>query len=433
MSIPNLKTAYDRNKLCTKIEPLLHFDDQLNSALILINIWHTRNISAHLGYDVSQKILTLIAKDLNSFVKKGCILLRTANHEFALLIQNIKNSGHCQLALNKIIRDLNDKPISISGYTASTKITAAAALYPEHAVTVQNLVQCAEIALNQAEKKNSSSLMFSKVMSERIIKQISIESELELAIQRNELEVWYQPKVDLRTGAIYGVEALSRWKSKKEGYISPEIYIILAEQREFIFELTKWVLNTAFRKQKEWLALGLNINMAVNISGKVIDDDEFVTLIEHTCGVWETAPENITLEVTETSMMKSMSDSSDKLKILRNKGFILSIDDFGTGYSSLEYFKTLPVNEVKIDKSFVVNMVESEADKSLVNMMVGLARNFSLKIVAEGVEDGKTYEALKMLGVDRIQGFYISKPMREDDFLTWAEFYITNLNSDYPP
>jgi len=433
MPIPELKTAYDRYQLCDNIENLLNYDDKLNSALILINIWHTRHISAHQGYDVSQEILALIAKELEQFVKKDCILLRTANHEFALLIQNIKNPGHCQLALNKIIRELNNKPIAIRNFTATTKITIAAALYPEQAITVQNLVQCAEIAMNQAEEKRVPAMMFSRKMSERIVKQLKIESELEQAIQRKELELYYQPKINLKTGAIYGVEALSRWRSRSEGFISPEIFIPLAEERDFIFDLTKWVLNTAFRKQKEWMEMGLTINMAVNISGKVIDDDEFVSLIEHSSGIWDNNPENITLEVTETSMMKSMKESLDKLKILRGKGYILSIDDFGTGYSSLEYFKTLPVHEVKIDKSFVFNMVENEDDKNLVNMMVGLARNFSLNNVAEGIEDSATYEALKMLGVDRIQGYYIAKPMPEEEFLTWAEYYITNLNAKRHP
>ncbi|MCP4271391.1 MAG: EAL domain-containing protein [Gammaproteobacteria bacterium] len=429
MTLSQLELAYDRNELGEKIEDLLNYDENLNSALILINVWHTRQISAHHGYDVSQDILALIAEELQPFVKENCILLKTGNHEFALLIQNIKNPGHCQLALNKIIRELHNKPISIRNFRTQTKISSAAALYPEHAVTVQNLIQCAEIALFRAEDKNVPSLMYSRKMSQLISKKLQIESELDEAIQAKELQVWYQPKIDFMSGEIYGVEALCRWQSKHNGFISPEIFIPLAEERNFIFDLTRWMLNTAFRKQKEWHAMGLEINMAVNISGNVIDDDEFVDLIEHSCGIWETRPKNITLEVTETAMMQSMDENLGKLKILRDHGFILSIDDFGTGYSSLEYFKNLPVHEVKIDKSFVINMIKNKSDRSLVNMMVDLAKNFSLTTVAEGIEDDQTYKTLKMLGVDRAQGFHIAKPMPEEEFLTWAEFYITNLNT----
>jgi EAL domain-containing protein (putative c-di-GMP-specific phosphodiesterase class I)/GGDEF domain-containing protein len=429
MPLSHIETAFDRNELCQKIAPHLNYDDTLNSALILINVWHTRQISAHHGYDISQEILALIAKELGTYVKENCCLLRTANHEFALLIQNIKNPGHCQLALNKIIRDLNNKPLTLSNYSTKTKMTVGAALYPTHAVSAENLVQCVEIAVNQAEEKNASSVMYSKVMSERIVKQIRIETELDLAIKAQELELWYQPKINIQTGAIYGVEALTRWKTKTDGFISPDIFIPLAEQRGFIFDMTRWVLNTAFRAQKEWAAMGLDINMAVNISGKVIDDDEFVNLIEHTRGLWESLPESITLEVTETAMMQSMEESLDKLNTLRGHGFILSIDDFGTGYSSLEYFKTLPVHEVKIDKSFVQHMMTSEDDNNLVQMIVGLAKNFSLKMVAEGVEEGDACQELKKLGVHRVQGYYFSKPLPEDEFLTWAEYYITNENS----
>ncbi len=433
MPLTDIETAYDRNELSDKIEPLLNYDDKLNSALILINVWHTRQISAHHGYDASQEILALIIKELLVYVKTNCRLLRTGNHEFALLIQNIKNAGHCQLALNKIIRDLNNKPLALGKFTSKTKMSVAAALYPLQAISAQNLVQFVEIAMNQSENSNVSAVMYSKMMSERIVKRLNIESELDIAIQNKELEVWYQPKINAQTGAIYGVEALSRWRSKSGAYISPDIFIPLAEERGFIFDLTRWVINTAFRNQKEWMAMGLNINMAVNISGKVIDDDEFVDLIEHTCGIWETAPQHITLEITETAMMQSMEESLNKLNILKEHGFLLSIDDFGTGYSSLEYFKTLPVHEVKIDKSFVQNMITSETDMNLVNMMVGLAKSFSLKLVAEGIEDSKTFEALKSLGVDRIQGYYVAKPMPEEEFLTWAEYYLTNLESDNLP
>jgi len=159
MSLLKLEKAFERNELSEKIEPLLNYDENLNSALIMINVWHTKQISAHHGYDVSQDILSLIAKELQSFVKDNCILLKTGNHEFALLLQNIKNPGHCQLALNKIIRELHNKPISIRDFRTQTKLSAAAALYPEHAVTVQNLVQCVEIALHQAEDKNLPSLI----------------------------------------------------------------------------------------------------------------------------------------------------------------------------------------------------------------------------------------------------------------------------------
>ena len=427
MLLRDLPTAYDRYELCEKIEPLLNYDEDCNSALLLINIWHTKQISAHHGYDVAQDILTLIANELQGFVKENSCLLRTGNHEFALLLQNIKNPGHCQLALNRIMRDLNGQSIELAGFKTTTKISVGAALYPKQAVTPQHLVQYVEIALNQTEKREESCLIYNERMSERIIRQLRIESELEAAIKNNTLQLWYQPKVNLEDGSLYGVEALTRWQSESEGFISPEIFIPLAEQRNFIKDLTHWVLNQAFRKQVEWTELGLEINMAVNVSGKVIGDEDFVSMVEHTRGIWNTKPSSVTIEVTETSMMESMEKSLQKLEALKKRGVLLSIDDFGTGYSSLEYFKTLPVHEVKIDKSFVLNMMEVKDDYNLVEMITVLAKSFSLDMVAEGIEDGKTMDALKELGVQRAQGYYFAKPMPEEEFLTWAEFYLTNL------
>ncbi len=427
MLVADVKTAYDRKELCAEISPLLNYDEDCNSALILINVWHTRQVSAHYGYEVSQEILSLITTDLDHFVKKDCCLLRTGNHEFALLIQNLKNPGHCQLALNKIVRELNAKSVELADFSTKTKLTMGAALYPRHAMSAEHLVQCVEIALHQSDARNHPSTMYSAEMSERIIKQLRIESELEIAIKSKSLDVWYQPKINIKTGALYGVEALCRWHSTKDGFISPEIFIPLAEERNFIHELTRWVLNVSFRTQIEWKQLGLDINMAVNISGKVIDDDDFVEIIKHTQGIWNIKPKDITLEITETAVMQSMETSLKKLNQLKDTNFVLSIDDFGTGYSSLEYFKKLPVNEVKIDKSFIFNMLNDKGDHNLVTMMVNLAHSFSLDIVAEGIEDKLTLEALDELGVQRGQGYYIAKPMPAEEFLTWAEFYLANL------
>ena len=427
MPLNNVETAYERAQLCERIEPLLNYDENCNSALILINVWHTKQISAHYGFDVSQEILALIADELQSFVKEGGCLVQTASHEFSLLLQNIKNPGHCQLALTKIMRELNEQTLELSNFTTKTKLTAGAALYPKHAVSAQHLVQCVEIALNQAELREVPALMYTDKMTERIIRQLKIETELEQAIKDRSLELWYQPKINLRNGSIYGVEALTRWNSKNDGFISPDIFIPLAEERNFINDLTRWVLNIAFRKQKEWKDIGLDINMAVNISGKVIDQDDFVELVQHTQGLWDTQSSDITLEVTETAMMQSMEVSLEKLELLKKAGFLLSIDDFGTGYSSLEYFKTLPVHEVKIDKSFVKNMMTNKADHSLVQMVTGLAKSFDLTMVAEGIEDQETMDELKSFGVQKAQGYYIAKPMPEEEFLTWAEFYLANL------
>ncbi|MBT8448847.1 MAG: GGDEF domain-containing phosphodiesterase, partial [Gammaproteobacteria bacterium] len=412
--------------LVKRIEPLLVYDDTKNSALIMINVHHTRQISAHHGFDVAEEILNVFVEELRPFIKTNCLLVRCGNHEFALLLQKIQNPGHCQLALSRIERTLNNKSLSGKGYTTKTRITTSGALYPTHALTADQLIQCAEVAIYQAENSGQPHLMYSAKMSSRIEQQLKIESDLDIAIDQQELELWYQPKLDLRTNALYGVEALSRWRTPN-GFIAPDIFIPIAEQSVMIKTLTHWTLNTSLSIQQEWAKVGLPLNMAINISGKVVDDDEFVEVIEHTCGVWGVKPKYVTLEITETALMQSFESNLQKLSELRSLGFTISIDDFGTGYSSLEYFKTLPVNEIKIDKSFVMNLMSDDDDRKMVSMIAGLSRAFGLKIVAEGVEDEGALEMLRSLGVHRAQGYHIAKPMPEDEFLTWAEFYLTNL------
>ena len=428
--LTNIDSYFDRFLLAEQLESYLHYDEDLNTAMVLINVHHTRQISAHHGFDSAHEILSILSKSLGEYVKDGGDLFRTGNHEFCLILQNIKNPGHCQLAINSIERKLNNKTLSGKSFTTKTRLTISAALYPKHAITSEHLIQCAEIALYQAEQSHQSHLIYSEMMSNRIEKQLKIESELDLAINRKSLEMWFQPKLDLHTNNLYGVEVLTRWQTRGSGFISPEIFIPIAEQSVLIKELTHWALNTAFSTQQEWAKIGLPLNFAINISGKVVDDDEFVELVEHTSGIWGVKPNMVTIEVTETAMMQSFESSMDKLRHLKDLGFHISIDDFGTGYSSLEYFKNLPVSEIKIDKSFVINMMDNEADRKMVSMIAGLSRGFGLKIVAEGVENEASLDALRSLGVHRAQGFHISKPMPEDEFLTWAEFYLTNLELD---
>jgi diguanylate cyclase (GGDEF)-like protein len=417
--------CFDRHSLCDYLASIISADDK-NSALIMVDVKHTRQISAHHGHLFAEKILALVGDQLAAFVKDPHHLVQSGIHEFALILPNIHNSGHCQLALNRFLRDINGKHINLENITTKTKIVIGAALYPSQSSSINELVQNVEIALHHAELENLPSVMFSRELSEQIVSQIKLESELDIAIKHHALELWYQPKLDLQTGKLFGVEALARWKTRAQGFISPEIFIPLSEQRGFIFDLTRWALNTAFRNQQEWMSDGLELNMAVNLSGKVIEDPEFVELISHTKGIWSTVPSMVTLEVTETSMMHSMEASFDKLTTVRDMGFNLSIDDFGTGYSSLEYFKQLPVDELKIDKSFIKHMLSEKADQSVVSMIINLASTFNMSIVAEGIEDGETLTELTKLGVDKGQGYFIAKPMPEKAFRVWAKDFLAS-------
>ena len=422
-----IDNVFDRYLLAHALESLLVYDDKRNTALIFISVNHTKQISAHHGFDSAEEILSHIKEGLETYVKENCRLIKTGNHEFALILQNLDNAGHCQLALNSINRKLNNKNHSSKHFSTKTSIRTSGALYPTHAISAEQLIQCAEIAMYQAEQSKLPYCLYSDKLSKRIERQLRIEAELDKAITEQKLDVWYQPKINISDGTLYGVEVLARWLTDEGHFISPEIFVPIAEQSILIKDMTEWVLNTSLRQIKEWERIGLTINCAINISGRVVDDDEFIELIEHVIGIWGVKPKQVTLEITESSVMDSFDTNMTKLNHLKSLGFTISMDDFGTGYSSLEYFKHLPVDEIKIDKSFVMNMMDDDDDRKMVSMIAGLSRAFGLKIVAEGVENEATLDALRSLGVHRAQGYHIAKPMPESDFLTWADFYLTNL------
>ena len=303
----SVEQCFDRHSLAERLKKLIDtLDAQQSIALILIDVKHTRQISAHYGFRVAEEILSEVADELGNFKKHDAILFQSGLHEFALILPHIQNSGHCQLALNRIEREINNQQVTSEQVTTKTKIKLGASLYPTQADDIEAWIQNTEIALHHAEMEPLTSVMFSHHLSDNIVKRIRLESELDLAIQRQMLELWYQPKLDLVTGKLFGVEALARWKTRGQGYVSPEVFIRLAEERGFIFELTRWAFNTAFRHQQEWSKDGIDINMAVNLSGRVIEDEEFVDLVMHSQGIWGSDPGKVTLEVTETSMMESM-------------------------------------------------------------------------------------------------------------------------------
>ena len=244
-------------------------------------------------------------------------------------------------------------------------------------------------------------------------------ADLRKAINNNDLFLVYQPKMNIKTGVVSGVEALLRWQHPEAGLIPPNDFIPMAEKSSVIKPLTVWVLNNALRQAASFANSGLDITIAVNISASSLRDDSLVGYTKMLLQKNNIEPERLIMEITESAMMKDPVMALNLLHQLSQLGVQISIDDYGTGYSSLAYLKRMPVNEMKIDRTFVKDMASDEDDRSIVDTTIGMGHNFGLRVVAEGVEDRETIELLNKMGIDQVQGFYYARPMPIDELYDW--------------
>ena len=243
------------------------------------------------------------------------------------------------------------------------------------------------------------------------------------AIEHNALSVHYQPIINVESKAIVGLEALARWENPSFGDIPPDIFIKIAENSNLIESLTLYVLNTAIKETLEWTDTPSDIHLSLNLSAVCLNDPDIVPLINRALNIWGLKPDKLMLEVTESATMGNPENSLQTLKNLRRLNIRTSIDDFGTGYSSFAYLKRLPVSELKIDKSFVVNMSDNDEDELIVRSVINLAHNFNLLVTAEGVENEETINQLHNLGCDNVQGDYLAKPMPRAILKKWLQDY----------
>jgi len=246
-----------------------------------------------------------------------------------------------------------------------------------------------------------------------------IEGALECALENHQLSLHYQPKISAHTGKPIGAEALMRWNHPTRGLIPPTKFIPVAERIGIMPKLTWWCLNTALRERRNWGEGTDNMSVAVNISALDLTDVGFIDAATNATGIWNTRPDLLCLEVTEGLLMHDISLSAGILNKLHRHGIRISIDDFGTGYSSLAYFKQLPADELKIDRTFITNILKDELDHHIVSTIIQMANKFHLDIVAEGVESQMQQQALTKLGCDIIQGYHVSRPMPQDEFIAW--------------
>jgi len=387
-------------------------------ALLVLDLDRFKEINDTLGHHSGDRLLKQIAVRLREVVFPTDTLARLGGDEFAILLSSLDKEDEILNAVTKIQRSFST-PFVIDKMRLDVQASIGISLSPKHGHDVDTLLQRADVAMYVAKEKKCRFYIYDPCIDKHSSWRLSLLAQLRQAITNGDLQLHYQPKVAADTGHVHGVEALVRWNHQKFGMISPDEFIHLAEQSGLIIELTRWVMRTAVDQIMFWHTQGRNLGIAVNLSPSTLLDPEFPDFMAGQLASWKLPPGTLTLEITESTLVK---DPDLALKVLNNlacQGISVSIDDFGTGYSSLAYLKKMSASELKIDKAFVTEMLTSESDAAIVQATIDLAHNLGLKVVAEGVENAETARALAQLRCDSLQGFHFCPPLPADQVNGW--------------
>jgi diguanylate cyclase (GGDEF)-like protein/PAS domain S-box-containing protein len=406
--LPNRTLFHER--LGIGIEKAKHNDSQL--ALFFIDLDQFKQINDSLGHDIGDRVLKVAAERLKAKIRKKDTLARLGGDEFVLIIENYKNVEMISKMAEVILKVLT-QPIHIEGHTLYTSCSIGISLYPKDDLLAENLLKYADAAMYNAKDEGRNNYQFYRAeMTELALKRIMMRSGLGQALENGEFLVYYQPQIDASNGNLIGMEALLRWRHPNMGLILPEKFIALAEESGLIVEIDRWVMKTAMLQVNHWYGKGMDPGvLALNLSLVNLNRDDYMEMIGEMFEEIYFRSEWLELEITENEVMKKFEEVLIKLKLIHNMGISIAIDDFGTGQSSLSYLKRLPVNKLKIDKSFIDDIPQNREDSAIVKAIIELAKNLNLDILAEGVETEAQKDFLLQNACKKIQGFYYAHPM----------------------
>lgn len=411
----------------TSKDTRLKKNEETKLALLLLDFNRFKEINDTLGHETGDKVLIKIAEILSHQVTAtGGKLFRLGGDEFVAVFDKRTCSESFETAAEAIHRCLKTS-ICIDDITMELSASIGIALYPDNGKDSSELLRCADVAMYHAKNTDGLSSLYDSQNDLNNKRRLAMMVELGSAIRDDELTLHFQPRIQIATGELTGCEALVRWNHKTLGMIPPGEFLPLAEMGELIHPLTDWVLAKAIEQIKYHQERGRCIPIAINISAKNLTDVLLVDRIEELLTSQKVPADLFEVEITESALINHPQRALDNLHRLYELGIQIAIDDFGTGYSSLSYLKKLPVHTLKIDKSFVLEMLNDESDSVIVESTINLAHNFSLTVVAEGVEDKETLEALGLKDCEQAQGFYIAKPMTSADFGLWLEEHYRTL------
>ena len=383
------------------------------TAILFIDLDYFKTVNDTLGHEAGDKILVQVANRLSSVFREIDTVARFGGDEFVAVVSDVRDIKDIITIAEKVLR-LFDTPFDAEGEDVYLSASIGIALYPDNGKDPSTLIKNADIAMYKAKEEGKNNFaFFSEEMNREAEEILTLKTKLHRALDREEFVLYYQPIYRLATGEIVGLEALLRWRDPQTGLVSPQKFIPLLEELGFIKEVGRWVMERAFSKSKEWEKFGVYVS--VNLSPRQFIDRRFVDKVIDVLKDTDANPFSLVLEITETSLMYDPEESASRLKKLKTLGFRFAVDDFGTGYSSLAYLKRLPIDVIKIDMTFTKSILHSKVDKAIVSSIVTLAKSLSLETLAEGVETRSQMEIMKELGCDLVQGYYLGKPLPEEE------------------
>ncbi|WP_192903568.1 putative bifunctional diguanylate cyclase/phosphodiesterase [Achromobacter aloeverae] len=389
-------------------------------AVLFMDLNRFKEINDTRGHGVGDQVLVQVARRFQAVLGKGEILSRLAGDEFIVATPVANRDAASELA-QRLQGALTD-PVAAADHTFFMRVSVGIAVHPMDGATIDDLLKRADIAMYRAKRGGGGHVFYEPEMSDGLAERMELAKDLARALDNGELQLHYQPKVDLGTGAMVGAEALLRWYDPRRGWVSPADFIPIAEGRGMMVPLGRWVLREACRQMKAWQRQGLHFSgrLAINLAAQELDDGMLASNIVDIVRAADLAPSSFELELTESGLMGDVERAIVVMAALKTAGFALSIDDFGTGYSSLAYLKRLPVDKLKIDISFVRDMLNDRHDHTIVTTILGMAHNLGLSAIAEGVERAEQADALRAMGCDEAQGYYYGRPQPAQVFArTW--------------
>jgi diguanylate cyclase (GGDEF)-like protein/PAS domain S-box-containing protein len=397
-------------------------------AVLLMDLDRFKEVNDSLGHPAGDQLLIAVAERVRGAIRDSDTLARLGGDEFGLLLPELHAPEDVEPVLDRI-RSALEQPITVHTLPLAVEASIGVAVWPADGEDAQVLIQHADVAMYEAKRESSGARFYDHDSHEYDISRLTLVGELRRAMEHSELVLHYQPKAVLANCEVRSVEALVRWQHPERGLIYPDAFIPIAQETSLIGPLTLHVLDLALRQAQSWREIGLELAVAVNLSVRNLLDREFPRRLEGILERCQVESRLLELEVTESAMLANPKRAKLVLGELSALGVRLSIDDFGTGFSSLSYLRELPVDEIKIDRSFVMGMGEEGADAAIVRSTIDLGRNLGLDVVAEGVETQEIWDHLLALGCQTAQGYFLSRPVEPDTLTAWLRARSTQSAS----
>lgn len=415
--LPNRKMARET------VERLIQSSNK-TVAIVFIDLDGFKNINDSFGHSVGDTILKSAAMRFKTMLRNSDVIYRLGGDEFLLVLSDINQIQDIELVLHKILEEFN-RPFDVSNHIFFISMSIGVSLYPKHGDTFEVLLQKADTAMYKAKDNGKNGyFIYNENINHNMIGEFKLLKDLKEAIVNNQFELYYQPQFELNTQKIIGAEALIRWKHPQLGVVPPGQFIPICEKNGLIVEIGEWVIYEACRQGALWAAQGKNLTIAVNISAIQFKRGNFEKVIKDALDVSGFDPRFLELELTESIMIHDTDRVLEQVNSLKTMGIQLSIDDFGTGYSSLAYLKRFSVDKLKIDQSFIRDILENQEDAVIVKTIIKMAHSLNLEAIAEGVEEPEIVDLLQSFGCDHVQGYYFARPLDVDSFET---YYTANF------